>query len=108
MKQKHLLILEKDILIPHLESLTKQIYDSGKNKKYTIKIGEKILNFLKNYDDNLAGKFNISVYSNLDYYNKNNDLDNDDNKNYSNNKKLKIDDLHYYEDKEKDEDYEEE
>ena len=87
-------------LILYLESLTKQIYDSGKNKKYTIKIGEKILNFIKNYDNKLAVKFNESVYSNLDYYNKNNDLDNDDNKNYSNNKKLKIDDLHYYEDKE--------
>ena len=99
----------EDILIKHLKLLTKQIYDSGKNKKYTIKIGEKILNFIKNYDNKLAEKFNESVYSNLDYYNKNtknNDSDNDDNKNYSNNKKLKIDDLHYYEDKEEDEDYE--
>ena len=100
----------EDILIKHLKLLTKQIYDSGKNRKYTIKIGEKILNFIKNYDDNL-GKFNVSDNGNSDYYNKNtedNDSGNDDDEDpFSNDKKkFKIDDIQYSEDEKEDEDYE--
>jgi len=86
----------KHILISHFKSLTKQIYDSGKNKKYTIEIGEKILNFFKNYDNNLAG--NVFDNSNND-----SDDDDDDSNNDSDDEKLKIDDFYSEDEDEEDE-----